>query len=417
VIESRAGTKLDEQAVLLAYHWDAASEPGRAIEWHERAGEWTIMSDPQASLRHWQRVRELVAEHPADPETLSLGARTCAHILDIGWQLGVSEEETTRAFEDGKALAERAGDAALLAKLTGAFASLRGIDLGFASDYVAYAREAVRLADKTGDAVLQSAMNMRLVHGYFLSGQHAQVCDLSAKALSQMPSEEAFAGRVSPAPAILLFRGLALALTGGDPDESRRCLLESEELSAARGLAEMEIAVHGNLAHLFTLTGDRDTARTHARAATVRAEPLNTGLAQSWTQFSLGRVHRADGDIEEAIESFEEGLRIAQEGRLSGFLIGSALAGLADALLERGNVKGAAQRAQVAVEFDRSHGLAWDLSPWLTWSRTLIAGGEEAGARQALEETRQLIESTGARLFEPHLHECRAAFAHRFDAG
>jgi len=189
VIESRAGTKLDEQAVLLAYHWDAASEPGRAIEWHERAGEWTIMSDPQASLRHWQRVRELVTELPADPETLSLGARTCARILDIGWQLGVSEEETTRGFKDGKALAERAGDVTLLAKLTGAFASLRGIDLGFAEDYTAYAREAVRLAEQTGDAVLQSAMRMRLVHGYFLSGQHAQVCDLSANALSQMPSE------------------------------------------------------------------------------------------------------------------------------------------------------------------------------------------------------------------------------------
>jgi tetratricopeptide (TPR) repeat protein len=362
-------------------------------------------------------VRDLVAELPADPETLALGARTSAHILDIGWQLGVSEDEATRDFEGGKALAEQCGDVASLAQLTGAFALLRGLNLGFAAEYVAYAREAVRLADRTEDAGLQKAMQLRLAHGYFLSGRHAEGSDLSAKVLDQIPVEGAIEGSLSPRPVLLLVRGLTLALTASDPDEAHRCLQESEELSAALGHAEMEVAVHGNWTHLCVIEGDRDAARTHARAAMALAETLGTGLARLWALFSLGCAQRADADIDQAVGSFEEALRIAKEGRLGGFLIGSALAGLADALLARGDVTAARRRAQESVEFNRAHGLAWDLCPGLVWSRVLVAGGEEAAARQALEETRQLIDTTGARLFEPHLHECRAAFAHRFDAG
>jgi class 3 adenylate cyclase len=59
-IQGTQPEKLDEQAPLLAYHWERAEELLEAAQWHRRAAEWAGVSDLNEAIRHWQSVRALV---------------------------------------------------------------------------------------------------------------------------------------------------------------------------------------------------------------------------------------------------------------------------------------------------------------------------------------------------------------------
>ena len=101
--------------------------PATAVTWHCRAAEWAGVNEASESQRHWERVRALVAELPAEPETFSLGARACSQLLTLGWRLGAPAEEAAQIFEEGKDLAQRGGDDALLSLVMGAYGAVRGL--------------------------------------------------------------------------------------------------------------------------------------------------------------------------------------------------------------------------------------------------------------------------------------------------
>src|SRR5262249_44304516 len=65
--------KLDEQAALLAHHWERAGEALAAATWHARAAEWAGARDRDAMNHHWARVRALLADVPESAETRALG--------------------------------------------------------------------------------------------------------------------------------------------------------------------------------------------------------------------------------------------------------------------------------------------------------------------------------------------------------
>jgi tetratricopeptide (TPR) repeat protein len=371
------------------------------------------MNDMRSSLRHWERVRELVSELPPAPEVLSRGARACIRIMNLGWQLGISEEEATERFEDGKALAQRAGDIGLLARVNSAYGVMRGLNLGFVDESIARAREAMRLADEVEDPALQSSMRMRLGVALFLAGRHGEASEICERTLMDIPSDDSFTG-ITPRPALLTIRGLALGLMGRELDQSRACLELSVRLSSDRGYLEMEVFTHGYQALLCTLYGRIQAARRHAAETARLAKTLGSRLSRSYAALSMGRVQLADGKPESATRSMEEFLGNAEESRTSGSLRGSALACLSYALLAQGNVSAAQRRAEQAVAFDRDHGLAWDHFPWLVWARSSTAAGERMTAQRALEEAQRRIGETEARIYQPYLHECCSAFARRF---
>ena len=80
-----------------------------------------------------------------------------------------------------------------------------------------------------------------------------------------------------------------------------------------------------------------------------------------------------------------------------------------------GEVDEARRYVEEAVEFCRPRELKLTVQPWLSLARSRIRGGDQAAALEALEETQQIIDETGAIVYQPFLHECRAAFADAFD--
>src|SRR5262249_17736099 len=81
---------------------------------------------------------------------------------------------------EGCAAAERAGDLAALAALNATYGVTRGHNQGIANDWVQYAGEAVRIADRTNDPALRCGTRMSLCYAQVYCGQLRaveRVCD------------------------------------------------------------------------------------------------------------------------------------------------------------------------------------------------------------------------------------------------
>src|SRR5207244_7499247 len=81
-IEGLYPDRLEERAALLADHWERAREPLVAARWHQRAADWAATRDRGEMVRHWRRVRELLATVAASQESIALRVRACRHLVD-----------------------------------------------------------------------------------------------------------------------------------------------------------------------------------------------------------------------------------------------------------------------------------------------------------------------------------------------
>jgi tetratricopeptide (TPR) repeat protein len=146
--------KLDERAALLAYHWEHAGEARRAAEWHRRAADWIGNRDRAEMLRHWRKVRTLLATVRESPETLSLGVQACRNIIHSSNTLGIWDDEMPAVFAEGRALAERLGDPAVLVRLLNSY-GVAMLAMGAGREALAHLRESLRVADESGRPFLR----------------------------------------------------------------------------------------------------------------------------------------------------------------------------------------------------------------------------------------------------------------------
>jgi class 3 adenylate cyclase len=108
-LEAALSDSLDENAALLAQHWEEADDAWLAAQWHQRAAEWVRKGDPVASLRHSQRAWKLSAELAETEEVATLRLAVCRSICSHG-RMSLSREEVSDLTEQGRRLAGRLGD-------------------------------------------------------------------------------------------------------------------------------------------------------------------------------------------------------------------------------------------------------------------------------------------------------------------
>ena len=148
-------------------------EPLNAARWHGRAAQWVGFSDLTEMARHWGRVWSLLQQAPDSPETQSLGVAACLGLLAGGWRIGMSEDELDAVVQRGKELACYSGDARVEALIMTGYATARGF-AGDVKRYVEHAREAARLARRSGDPASILAMKVNLVYSHFSAGHLAK---------------------------------------------------------------------------------------------------------------------------------------------------------------------------------------------------------------------------------------------------
>jgi class 3 adenylate cyclase/tetratricopeptide (TPR) repeat protein len=409
-IEALRPGRLDEEAGVLAHHWEEAGDRLQAARWHRRAALRTEDTDPAESLRRWHKVRALLADAAVSPETTSLRIQACRGILSAFWRLGGSEVDSV--FAEGKALAEQAGDLRSLAILFNQYGNAKGA-AGDLRAYREHASEALRLAERTGDPVIQ-AMIASDAHPFCWTGRLREAVRLTEKAIA-LGAEDLSLGQevfgISVYLVGLCFRGAAM-VEMGRLDEAASDLDRASQHPAEQPSAFI-------WSHSFHVVrayraGDAPGALTHARRSLERAEGQGA-VHQVIAQVALGIALVANHEWSGAEEAERRVLAIARESGVGFGLTAWALCFLAEAKLGQGDSRTALELADEALADARqSGGRLFEMDALLTRARALLGSqGARCGAEveRTLAEASALIDDTEARCRAPVVHEVSAELA------
>src|SRR5438034_1247291 len=180
-IEGFYADRLGEHAALLAQHWEGADEALVAADWHRRAAEWVGARDRGEMSRHWQRVRALLDAVPESSETLAMGVFARTHLLNNGTFLGQADDEAAALFAEGLALASRLDGPAPRIVLLSSYGMSRLVS-GAVDEALAHLTESLRLADQSGNTVLQFTGRLGLALALQFAGQLREAVAVSDEA-------------------------------------------------------------------------------------------------------------------------------------------------------------------------------------------------------------------------------------------
>jgi adenylate cyclase len=112
-IEARDPGSADENAALIATHFEAAGDLHAAYSWHMRAGGWSNYRDIRAARMSWQQARQVGDRLPSDdPNRAAMRIAPRALLCGSGFRVGENIED---AFVELHELATAAGDSLPLA--------------------------------------------------------------------------------------------------------------------------------------------------------------------------------------------------------------------------------------------------------------------------------------------------------------
>ena len=413
--EAHAG-RLDELAALLAHHHEEAGDTLAAARWHRRAAEWAGITNAPEGLRHWERVRNLLRTIPHSSETLELGATACQRALSLGWRLGIPTSEAAGIFEEGRELAEESRDTRTLAALHGIYAGFLGDAGGDSDEWVRNSREATRLADQTEDQGLQLAARLWQVVACLFAGRPAEgikVCDTARERLPADPVLGVEFTGFSPFLGILWFQAWLLCQLGRLNEAAAVCE-EAESLARAHGENEVFLLLQVARIELDIIFANPAAARDHARSAQEAAEKVANPSARNTASSALGTAHRLNKQWNEAVAVLQEAVSTAVDG-VNRSHEDWYRAELAEALLGRGDLDRAEHEAQAAITIAHArHSRCHEIRANLALAHIHLRRHDAqalARGEQSLFRAEELIDETGARAWQPEVHECRAHLA------
>jgi tetratricopeptide (TPR) repeat protein len=404
--------QLDERAALLVHHWEEAGNALEAARWHRRAARRTEETDPPESLRRWHKVRALLADDVVSEETTSLRMQACRGILSAYWRLGGAEVDSI--FAEGKALAEQAGDLRLLAILFNLYGNAKGAP-GDLRAYHEHASEALRLAERAGDTVIEAVIAADAAHPFCWTGRLREAVRLPEKAIALGPEDLSLGQELYGTGAYLLglgWRGAALVEMGRLDDAASDLDRASQYPAEQPGMFIWAQAYHVVRAYR---AGDASGALTHTRRALERAEGGGAALFQVFAQVALGIALVANREWSGAEEAERRALALGRERGVGFGLTAWALCFLAEAKLGQGDPRAALELADEALADSRQSGARlFEMDALLTRARALLASEGVSCAAEVehtLAEASAMIEETEARCRQPVFHEISADLA------
>jgi class 3 adenylate cyclase/tetratricopeptide (TPR) repeat protein len=417
-IEASQADKLDERAALLAHHLEEAGEALPAARWHRRAAEWAGLTNPAEAIRHFARVRSLVAKLPQSHQAQGLAVAACWQTLRLAYHVGLSKDEAEMIFEEGRDLAERSGESRLLAVMLGVYAPVRGILFGDIEGWAHYGCAAFELASRAGVPALELAISTSAQAPLHFLGRLRESLDVAHCVLGAPSSggEGPYPGARGD-PFYLLstgLRGLTLACLGR-LEESAHEIEKTIDLARQEGESEILADAHGWRAFTATLRGEPEAALAHAQRAVEIAETLGVPLGQSHAHLALGHARALRGEWDDARHALEVARAIIRESHTGLNHEPAVLAQLADAVGRGGDEKRARTVAEEAVSLARERRtVIFEIAALVIWARILLRS-DGASVREeievALARALTLIDETGARIYEPLALEERAGLA------
>ena len=214
-IEQNDPASVDENAAMIAIHWEAAGELQAAFAWHMRAGTWFNYRDVRAARMSWQRARDAADKQPTDDRqraSMRIASRTL--LCGTTFRVGGGPEDT--GFDQLRELATAAHDNVSLAiGMAGHLTTL-----AFNSHYgeaMRMASELDTLVESIADPHLTVALLYTAAQAKYEAGQ-ASECIRLAQRVIDLADGDPTKGNVmlaSPLAWALAVRGVAKLCLGG----------------------------------------------------------------------------------------------------------------------------------------------------------------------------------------------------------
>lgn len=412
--------RVNERAALLAGHWEAAGEPLEAARWHAIAATWAGTSDPNVSLRHWRKAGELADSLPESEETASLGLAARIFTLQYGWRLGVSDEEAEGIFHEAERMASRVGDIRSRAILLALYGGSRGTNAGDVREFVDLARQAIALAEESGDPELY--MNVApSAFAFSLVGEYREAIATLDRAIELAGGSTSVAAGIfvgCPYAYCLTFKGAFLTVVG-EVEEGWSQIEAGMRLAGEQG--DVEVVGWGHMLSCVQgqFVGKADGMLGHAQQALEIAERIGDSFSRSWAWYYLGVAERMQGRWAPAAEAVERAAEISRGQRSAVEGEAQRLALLAEAHLGLGDLERARKEAAEGVEIARAQGhVQGEMTASLSHGRVLLGAGEDSArpqAKGALTRALELACRFGARAAEAQVRLELAELARRGD--
>ena len=288
VIEEQGATLGDENAALIAVHWESAGDLRAAFSWHMRAGKWFNYRDVRAARTSWQRAQH-VADQMAEDEPDRLSMRISPRTLLCGSTFRVGLEPAQTGFDELRDLAIAAHDDVSLAiGMAGQLTTL-----AFHSHYrdaVTLASELEDLVDSIGDPTLTIALLYSAAQAKWEAGS-ASECRRLVQRVIDLADGDPTRGNVmlaSPLAWALSLRGAA-GLSLGRPDwntDIERGVALTEPFDATARVVPTLYRYAGGITNGALLPDDSAALQTAALLKVAEQSGDDTAVA-------LARLNRA----------------------------------------------------------------------------------------------------------------------------
>jgi class 3 adenylate cyclase/tetratricopeptide (TPR) repeat protein len=413
-LQSAYPDKLDERAALLAHHLEQAGEVLDAARWHARAAQWAGVHDRNAALRHWRSVRNLLAPMTDTPEAVALALAAHTQLLSLFWVLGVSEEEAAAVFRDGKNLASRLEDVSALASLMTGYAAIR---LGHgAEDHLEYAKEAVRLADESGDVTLRRVVRVALARSLLFAGRWSEVVTCTEPGMEGLTNDQRLGIDMlgyNPYTMLANLRAGSLIVLGRTAEGVQWFQNALERAKEDHDLL-MEGVVCADYGNAYSYPGDRAVALESARRGAEIGEKVGGATTRMHAYTQLARAYLNAGLYSDAVTSAEQARAIAQESHAAFEIETIALANLAEGHAHTAEPERALRTAEDAVVAAQQRAPGMEPLAQLALVRVLLrTRGVRArdAINEAIEKLDQLVRQQGMKFSEPFVSLERAELA------
>jgi len=413
VLEQQDAQHLDEQAALLAHHWDEAGDAPSAARWHRRAAEWSGCPDFASAIHHWQRVRMVLRALPEDPAAVALRITACTRLLTLGQRVGASALESRELLDEAQALADASGDRVAAIRLAMAYGwSL--VSAGDLASCLEMLTDLQRQVDDIDDPQLKASVWGNLVLLNSFAARFAQALALVAKARANAPGSAPAGkgvGSLNAAATLAQFEGFCLAWMGHVP---QALLAFDTSLRLADEIGELAVFARSHCAELHYRVRDPARALENAhRAQQISLQLGNPAMLQARVVMALAHAHLAAGRADEAVTAARAA--VALHHTVDRVHAGVSAQLLAEALLQAGDLTAALAAADEAITLCR-HALRANygaLAHGVRARALLRRDGAAAcdAAQAALDTAAGLIDRTGAHLLAPALAEWRAELA------
>jgi hypothetical protein len=293
-IEAREPESADQNAALIAEHFEAAGDLRGAYGWHMRAAMWATYRDIAAARLSWEsatRIADALAADEPYRAAMCIAPRTM--LCGIAWRVHVNN--VGDRFDELRKLCSAAGDKASLAI---AMAGLV-VDHTFQDrvrEASRLASEAITLVESIGDPTMTVGLSFTPIRAKMASGEWSEMLRLSQRVIDLSDGDPSKGNFLFGSPLALAFVQRAIAgYTLGRPgwrDDLRR------GLAVAHGADSLSYVTVVSYVYSAGIPGGAlppdDSAVREIEDALAIAERSgdNLQLGVAWMTLGLALVHR-----------------------------------------------------------------------------------------------------------------------------